>query len=115
MATVTATRTSRLIVIGDCVVSRGDIGRDISKVPFEIDAYEWNPGETLWPEEVEKIGALNTKGYLNVNLPPAAFEQLWAIGEGSKASACTLIMKVKLEPTESVLSVTEVTLVEFLP
>ena len=112
MATVTATRTSRLIVIYGCAVSRGDIGRDISQTPFEVCAYEWNSGEALWPEDAEKIGALNIMGYLNVNLPSAAFEQLWAIGEGSKTSACTLIMKVKLEPSETVLPVTEVTLVE---
>jgi hypothetical protein len=112
MATVTATRTSRLIVIDDCVAS---IGREISKGLFEICAYEWKPGEALWPEDAEKIGALNTKGYLSVNLPPDAFRQLWAIGDGSKTSACTLIMKVKLEPSEAVLSVPEVTLVEPLP
>jgi hypothetical protein len=34
---------------------------------------------------------------------------------GESAAAVPFIIKVKLEPAESVLSVTEVTLVEFLP
>lgn len=80
MASVTATRASRMIVIDDCVVSRGEIGRDISKGLFEICAYEWKPGETLWPEDPEKIGALNIKGFISVHLPPDAFRQLWAVG-----------------------------------
>ena len=78
-------------------------------MPLRSAPTKWNSGEALWPEDAEKIGALNFKGYLNVNLPSAAFEQLWATGEGSKTSACTLIMKVKPEPSETVLSITEVT------
>jgi hypothetical protein len=115
VATVTGKRAHRLIVIDDCKVTREDVSRDLTEIPFEICAYEWKPGETLWPEEVDKIGALNIEGHLNVHLPPDAFGQLSAIADGSKASRCILIINVKLEPSQSVLSVTEVTLIEPLP
>ena len=113
MSSVTATRATRTITVSDCVITAGQIGRNLSKEPLEVCAFEWKPGEGLWQEDVEKIGALSTEQmFLNVALPPEAFALLWAMEKGS---ARTIHIKVKINPSHSVLSVTEVTLVEHLP
>jgi hypothetical protein len=104
-----------LIVVEDCEVTRGQIDRDLTGTPFEICAYEWKSGETLWPEEIKKVGAFDSRGFLSVHLPPDAFQQLWVMGDGHNTSTFVLIIKVRIEPSESVLSVTEVTVMEYLP
>ena len=114
IASVTAKRATRRLIFSDCTVTAARIGRNIPKEPFEVCADEWEPGEELWPEDPEKIGALDTERmFLSVVLPPEAFGQLWAIRE--EGSVRTIQIRVRNEPSESTLSVTEVTLVEYLP
>lgn len=109
---VTAERAIRTLIISDSVVTRADIGRNISKETFKVYAYEWQPGERVWEDDAKKIGALNTEQMLlSIALPPDAFEQLWAPRD---ASTRLIQVKVKIEPIQESLIMTEVTLIEVL-
>ncbi len=114
IASVTARRATRRLIFSDCTVTAARIGCNIPNEPFEVCADEWQPDEELWPEDPEKIGALDTERmFLSIVLPPEAFGPLWAIREEGAVRAIQI--KVRIEASESTLSVTEVTLIEYLP
>jgi hypothetical protein len=65
---------------------------------FEIAIMEGEPGEVFWPEDPEKIGALNADlMHANIFMPPDAFGHFWAVAEATDGSTRHIELALKAD------------------
>jgi hypothetical protein len=116
----------RGINISNCPVTRWDvIGHDIgdkldghsfrADEALMVSIMEAKPGDVLWEEDPEKIGALVTDSmHANVRLPPDAFALFWIAAEA--ADGATRFIEIVSKPDRpDVLTVTNIGLFENMP
>lgn len=67
---ISAERSTRVVHIGNCVIRKGGEipGPNYYGEQIEISVYETKPGEELWNDEPEKVGALSTE-FMTLYLP----------------------------------------------
>ena len=77
-----------------------------------LSIQETKPGETLWKEDPEKIGAFSRDiMHINLYLPPEAFRHFWTAAVATDDASCDIEVTVKADHPDT-LSVTNVGLIE---
>ena len=112
---------TRHINISDCPVDRwSDLKGDTISSSDEVDLsiYEMTPGEPLWKEDPEKIGAFSKDSmHINVHLPREAFHHFWTAAEATYDAPpyIEIVLKPGDPKFPQTLSVTNVGLIEAMP
>jgi hypothetical protein len=75
---------------------------DLGDERFEASACETKPGDVLWEEDREKIGAYQKdRPYINFYLPPEAFAHFWTAADAREGSTYIIDLEFKSDPESS--------------
>ena len=111
-----AENSTRAVHIENCVIREGrEIqGRKYYGEQIEMSIHETKPGQELWKDDPEKIGALSTESlHMSLYLPADAFGTLWAAAAATDGAWRQMSFEYKA-PGNAILSITTAVLVEFI-
>jgi hypothetical protein len=115
--TASSKGTRRTVYIQDCVVSEGGKihGRDDCINLIEIYANEAKKTDSLWEDDPEKIGVLNTERlFINIFLLGDAFDSLWIAAAATDGARRFMSFQYRVVGN-NVVSIVAATLGEFMP
>jgi hypothetical protein len=112
----TVGRATRQVSISECPVVRwiSDLKDDKqTNEKFSLSIREMMPGETLWAEKPDKIGAFSSdRLHVTANLHLSPFQHFWSAAEAKYAWPPSIEIALKKEDDTNYLYVTNVRLVE---